>query len=432
MRDRHDDVQDLFDDESPEMHNDIEEKKEDFDREEDFDDELEDDFDEDELEDEELDEDEPEEERPRRPRKVNRDFDDDDENDELFTRKSNRGGNNFGGGNNYVKYGILAVGVIAVILLIILLFRGRSNSSTSESTGGAPADTMAAGMSGETAGEEVPAPTMAKDTNPDVGTLMNSFYTARQTADLSAMSDLVDSTTNLSAQKLEKMKEYIEAYTGISCYTRDGLQAGEYLVYVYCDVKFLNIETTAPDLQWYYVKTAEDGHLYICTEMSQEENTFAQEQGALPEVRALVQDVNDRLASAMASDAGLDNLVKILNGEGDASGETPTAADTTAAPEGTTAAADTTSASETTAAPQTTSAAPASSDSITVWAMDGPYAIRKEPSRDSEQIGSIYKGDHAARTELGSEWSKIEYVNAEGETVVGYVLNEALTTTSPE
>lgn len=431
MRDRHDEVQDLFDDESPEMHDDIEEKKDDFEGEEDFDDELEDDFDEDELEDEELDEDEPEEEKPRRPRKVSRDFDDEDENDELFTRKSNRGGNNFGGGNSYVKYGILAVGVIAVILLIILLFRGKSDGSTPESTGGVPADTVAADMSGETTGD-IPAPTMAKDTNPEVGTLMNSFYTARQTADLSAMSDLVDSTANLSAQKLEKMKEYIEAYTGISCYTRDGLQAGEYLVYVYCDVKFLNIETTAPDLQWYYVKTAEDGHLYICTEMSQEENTFAQEQGALPEVRALVQDVNDRLASAMASDTGLDNLVKILNGEGDASGETPAAADTTAAPEGTTAAADTTSASETTAAPQTTSAAPASSDSITVWATDGPYAIRKEPSRDSEQIGSIYKGDHAARTELGSEWSKIEYVNAEGETVVGYVLNEALTTTSPE
>lgn len=417
MKDNQNEVQDLFDEEGMETFGDME-LEEDFDAGEEAPAAAEDEEDDDEYD---------------------YDYEEDleDEDDGLFTRKSSRKESSDHGSGN--KKGLIIGIVIAliVIVLIVAFFVTRGGKNGEKTFGGSKqttAETTAAESgSGETAAD-TSAATLAADTHPDIKTLVEQYYAAVQNADLAALSAVIDTTENISVQKMEKRAEYIESYSNFTCYTLDGMTEGAYLVFVAFDVKFTDIETLAPGLDYYYVKTADDGRLYICTEKTQEEDDFIAGQMDTAEVQNLSKEINDRFAAAMAADAKLFERLQLMNSAAsDSQPTTEAPEETTAAPEETTAASEeTTVAQETTEAPETTAAAGGSfAAGSLVWAVS-TYKIRGSASTDGESLGEIYAGDHAKVVESGSEWTKLEYKNAEGETIVGYVRNDGLTATSPE
>ena len=418
MKDNQNEVQDLFDEEGMETFDDME-LEEEFDAGEEAPAAAEDEEDDDEYD---------------------YDYEEDleEEDDGLFTRKSSRKDSSDHGSGN--KKGLIIGIVIAliVIALIAAFFVTRGGKNGEKTFGGSKqttAETTAAESGSSEMAADTSAATLAADTHPDIKTLVEQYYAAVQNADLAALSAVIDTTENISVQKMEKRAEYIESYSNFTCYTLDGMTEGSYLVFVAFDMKFVNIDTLAPALDYYYVNTSEDGNLYICTEWTQEEDAFIAEQSKTAEVQNLSKEVNDRFAAAMDADAKLAELVQLLNSG--ASGSQPTTAapeETTAEPEETTAAPEETTAApeETTAAPETTVAAGGNfAAGSLVWAV-AKYTIRGSASTDGESRGEIFEGDHAKVVESGSEWTKLEYKNADGETIVGYVRNDGLTATSPE
>ena len=57
--------------------------------------------------------------------------------------------------------------------------------------------------------------------------------------------------------------DYVEYYQNVTCYTKPGPVENSYLVYVYYEVKFHDIDTVAPGLNTLYVCTNDTGELYV-------------------------------------------------------------------------------------------------------------------------------------------------------------------------
>ena len=57
--------------------------------------------------------------------------------------------------------------------------------------------------------------------------------------------------------------QYVDEYQNIKCYTKTGLDENSYLVSVSMEIKFTGVDTTAPGLDFFYVRTNDDGSLYI-------------------------------------------------------------------------------------------------------------------------------------------------------------------------
>ncbi len=419
MRDNRDEVFDLFDDDGFDFEEDIVYVDEEVDEIDTVEDEYEDEYDEDdEYEDadeydDEYDEDEYEED------------DVDEEDDELFSRKSTKksdGGKKKGGSKKGILIALVAVLAIVLIALAVI-FLGKGDEGGSDKTSGGAGESQGVSTEATTTEEETTtAPvTLPAETKPEVKVLMEKYYAAVKAADLAALSNVIDSTANISLQKMEKRAEYIEDYQNMVCYTVDGMDAGTYLVFVSFDMKFVNIQTPAPALDYYYLKTKEDGSLYVCTSFTDEEKAFIETKSQEEEVVNLAQIVNDRFEVALTSDAKLNNFVQLLKG-----GE-----DVTAAPPDDTTAEETTAdgtAEETT--PEETTAAQRYDTAVV---RDGGGTLRSSAKIESGEGSNVIcrlEGGEKAKvlnsTNDGSyEWYFVEIV-VDGDTKEGYVREDCL------
>ena len=314
----------------------------------------------------------------------------------------------------YGKYIIMAViAILVVVVAIVVVGKLRKNGSNKKETVIDVSSSSAAEQGG----------TLEKDSNGAVNQLVSSYFEAVQNCDVEALSKLVDSTENISEEQLRAEREFVEGYRNMSCYTLNGLIDGTYIVYVSYDMKFLNVETAAPCLIRLYVCTNDEGGMYIYNQDLGTDNEVAaymDEVNEREDVKALMQEVDNRLTEAMAADEALNALVTKLYGNSDGgtgeSGES-TAPEETTAPEGTTA-------------PEETTAAPADNSAFTdvdetVYAREN-VKIRKTPDANGEEAGTLAGGQSIHRTGYNDNWSRVEY---NGETC--YIAAGYLTMTAP-
>ena len=117
--------------------------------------------------------------------------------------------------------------------------------------------------------------------------------------------------------------EYVENYQNIKCYTKPGLDDKSYLVSAYIEIKFKDVDTLAPGLDFFYVTTNKDGELYINNRYSQF-NLLNKEKELDPEIEALIesfeleddvvalqQEVQKKFEEVSGSD---EKLAQMING----------------------------------------------------------------------------------------------------------------------
>ena len=98
---------------------------------------------------------------------------------------------------------------------------------------------------------------------PAVNELINSYFTAYASGDLVTLQTLATPITQNEQSYITLISQYIEQYQDINCYTKSGLDSNSYMVNVSLNVKFMGVETPAPGLYFFYVRTNDDGSLYI-------------------------------------------------------------------------------------------------------------------------------------------------------------------------
>lgn len=306
---------------------------------------------------------------------------------------------------SYGKYVVLAV--LAVILIIaIVVISGQQNKPAGSEDG--------SGSVVELGSDEKYIPDFSrydleKNAYPEINALYETYYEAMKAKDIQTLSNIVDGY-EFTQEEVDKESEYVEDYRNISCYTLDGLLEDTYIVYVYHEVKFYNIDTWAPGLYGSYVCRNEDGSVYIQEgPVDGEVAAYIDEMDNSESVRDLNEWVDQALADAQAQDTALDNLVKMLQQGADQN----TGADEQQQPQ--------------TTAPDQSAQTDLQFEKVdeTVYATQN-VNIRKTPSADGEKAGSLAGGASIQRVGYHKEWSQVKY---NGQTC--YIKSEYLTKVAP-
>ena len=159
------------------------------------------------------------------------------------------------------------------------------------------------------------------DANVELNSLIINYYNAYAAGDISALQTYASPISDSEASYIKFLSQYIEAFNVVHVYSKPGLDDGSYLVSVYVEEKFVGINTPAPGLEFFYVRTNENGMLYIDNSYgtyNQKENEISLDpkiQSVIEiynernDVMKLKQMVEDELNKALASDAELNKFV---------------------------------------------------------------------------------------------------------------------------
>lgn len=323
----------------------------------------------------------------------------------------------------------VAGALFVVILLILVKFTGNNTNQANDGTVVATETVVTEEKYEENA---IPA----------VNELINNYFTAYASGDLVTLQTLATPITQNEQSYITLISQYIEQYQDINCYTKSGLDSNSYMVNVSLNVKFMGVDTPAPGLYFFYVRTNEDGSLYI-DNLYSEYNLSRQESALDTSVRNLItnfynsddvielqNDIQQKYEAALSTDENLLNLCATTIPNAITEWRNTIVADATESTEevpateevlATEAPAEETPTDETPA-----EETPAEQTSETVYTTD-KVNVRAGADTSSDKLGSVEKGTSLTRTGTDGDWSIIDY---NGTT--GYIKSEYLSATAPE
>lgn len=217
--------------------------------------------------------------------------------------------------NKTVVIGI-AVAVILIIAIIIGVFAGRgAQQASSDPAKETESQTESAQLSG-TEGTETAEVALEEDAYPAINALMEEYYQAATDGDVEKIRSLVDSVDDETLIYQEKRSAYIEAYQNLKCYTKRGPVEDSYVVYVYYEVKFKDIETLVPGVSPYLIYAKEDGSYYIHEgEVDEDVNLYLEEISTQDDVVDLMNRVQVKFNESIVADEELNNYLAQMRDE---------------------------------------------------------------------------------------------------------------------
>lgn len=159
------------------------------------------------------------------------------------------------------------------------------------------------------------------DSNRLINDLIAQYYTAYASGDVDTIAAIAKPISVNEQSYITLFSRYVESYQNIKCYTKSGLDDKSYLVSVSMEIKFNDVETVAPGLDFFYVRTDEEGNLYIDNLYSQ--YNLANQENALDtsvqslirdfeneeDVIALQKEIQEKYDAAVASDEALSAVI---------------------------------------------------------------------------------------------------------------------------
>ena len=284
------------------------------------------------------------------------------------------------------------------------------------------------------------------DAHAEVNTLIQQYYTAYAAGDVATLSTLATPVSANEQSYISMFSQYVDEYQNIKCYTKPGLDEKSYLVSVSMEIKFTGVDTLAPGLDFFYVRTNESGALYIDNLYCQ--YNLANQENALDtsvqnligefegqeDVIALQSEVQTRFDEAVAADANLSAMITTtipdaINGwvtqlaQAQPQPQEPAPEQPQEQPpqEPVPEQPPATEAPQEPAQPQPQEQPPQEM----LYAVD-TVNVRATADTASEKIGSLEKGVAIARTAVEGEWSKVNYGGYEG-----YIKSEYLSAEPP-
>lgn len=340
---------------------------------------------------------------------------------EIIEKEAKRSDN--GLGNKKIWIAVIAVLVVIALIVgvIIITSSGDKQSEESETVG----EVIPVETEGTSASETEAANELLVDAHLKINKLIETYFNAKLDCDLETLLKIVSNTEAVSEEKLQKESEYIEDYQNIKCYTKNGLLEDTYIVYVYFEYKFYNIDTNAPAMIRMYVCTNEAGDVYIYNEaVDGEIASYMEEVNGGEDVIALFTETDGKLTTAIESDENLmgfyTKLVEGVGSETEASTEEETTTEVT-----TEATTEAQTAEVTTEAPteSSTSAENELKNTDDTAYVKEDATVYSEPTADDQyKVATVASGERYRRTGYNDKWSRIEYSDG----TFGYVSNDKL------
>ena len=277
-----------------------------------------------------------------------------------------------------LRYILLGVALIVVIILAVTgikaishLGKGGSSSPKTETETSASTDTIVDGDAASTS-------TLVQN-DADVLTVMTSYYAAKTNKDLETLKKL-DPSIDETEEKANLDSSYVESYSNIKTYSKQGPTEDSCVVYVCYDGKVQNIDTLVPSLTQFYLKKDAEGS-YVITDPTgdQAAESFIEETRKSTEVQNLIDTVNKQCEDAKNSDPVLKEFMSKYGNSQDGEAETETEAQ---------------------------------SEEPTEMIANDSCNVRSEPSTESDDnvIGGLYMGDTVTKIgETDDGWTEIDY-----------------------
>ena len=315
----------------------------------------------------------------------------------------------------HIRY--FAAGALVVVLVIVLAMCAKPKGSDSDVVVNATESTQAT--------EEA----YQVDANENINALITQYYTAYAAGDVTTLSSIATPISANEQSYIGLFSQYVDEYQNIKCYTKTGLDENSYLVSVSMEIKFTGVDTTAPGLDFFYVRTNDDGSLYIDNLYSQ--YNLANQENALDtsiqnligqfesesDVMALQSEVQTRYDEALAADENLTNMIQTT---------IPAAIKDWVSQMAAQAATEQTEAAEATEQPETEQPQEIIQQTDTLATKDR-VNVRAAADVESEKLGTLDQGTVVTRTAIAGDWSVIDYNGT-----AGYVKNEFLTYDLPD
>ena len=336
----------------------------------------------------------------------------------------------------FIKQNIryFAAGALFLVLVLVLVNCGTKKDGTQVNMVNPATETTAEAETQEA---------FQVDTYEDVNALINQYFTAYAAGDVDTLAAIATPITDNEKSYIAEYSKYVDSYENIQCYTKHGLDDKSYMVSARIDIKFTGADTPAPGLDFFYVRTQDDGSLIIDNLYSQynrriRENavdtsvqSLIEEYENSDDLIALQQEVQSKYDEALASDADLADILNIKLPAAIVQWKQNILAQAAAESTETTEQPEETQTAETTEQPEETQQPEseqqeAESTSEQVYTTD-KVNVRREADTSSEKLGSLEKGTAISRTGIEGDWSVVNYGG-----VPGYIKTEFLTTEQPQ
>lgn len=331
-----------------------------------------------------------------------------------------------------------AAGALLIILILVLVFFMGPKKEGKNAVSDTETETV------QQEGYEI-------DAHQEVNDLIASYYTAYAAGDVDALTAVAEPVSDNEKSYITMFSQYVDAYQNFKCYTKRGLDDKSYLVSVYVEIKFAGVDATAPGLDFFYVRTKEDGTLYIDNLYSQynlvyKENALDTSVQSLingfekeADVIALQSEVQTKYDEALKADENLSKMIVTTIPEDikkwaasivRQGTETPDETETPT--EGTEKDEETDQPSEPEdekpkdeepkdEKPETASEELTATDRVNV---------RSAADSGSEKLGNVEMGQKVIRTGTEGEWSIIDFEGKKGYIKSEYLTNDPNSITS--
>lgn len=195
--------------------------------------------------------------------------------------------------------------VLLVVFCVVLIVAGGKNPSNSQDRA------------------RKNAPAFEKNANKQINALIENYYRSYAEGSVKKVSAYAIPVSENEASYMKLFSEYVEGYDVKNVYTQQGVDSDSYLVSVEMAIRFKDVDTVAPGLDFFYVTGVDSENLHIVNLYSQfnsrtreyvtEEQIeqYIDEYESREEVKKLQEKVQAEYEDAIASDEALDAMVNV-------------------------------------------------------------------------------------------------------------------------
>ncbi|TAH72155.1 MAG: hypothetical protein EWM47_03790 [Anaerolineaceae bacterium] len=149
---------------------------------------------------------------------------------------------------------------------------------------------------------------------PEIEKFFQDYYVAWNSCDYGLIESLNTRTDNLtSLSDLQKETQFLDDIRDLTCYVTKSYEEGTYIVYVYYEMKYVNIKTTLPKLDKFYLITDDTGNLNIFnSDMDDTLKTYYDEKDQDEMISSIIKTTKEKADAALENDEDLRVYVEAL------------------------------------------------------------------------------------------------------------------------
>jgi hypothetical protein len=162
--------------------------------------------------------------------------------------------------------------------------------------------------------EELPVYELSVGGYPEVEQFFHDYYVAWNSCDYNLLKTKATNPDNITPLlDIEKETQFIDDIRDNMYYIMKSYEEDTYIIYAYYEIKYVNIKTTLPRLDKFYLVTDKDGNLIIYnSEMDDTLKTYFDERDNDDLVSWIIEGTNDKTNVALKNDENLRVYVEAL------------------------------------------------------------------------------------------------------------------------